>query len=44
MKKILFLIPLLIFPISSLFAEKAEETVKEQLYLDEIDLKLTLDG
>jgi len=43
MKKVLFLIPLLLFSINTLFAEKVEKTVPEQLPIEELNLKSMLD-
>jgi len=43
MKKVLFLIPLLLFSMGSLFAEKVEETALEQLPIEELNLKSMLD-
>ncbi|MFQ5714926.1 MAG: hypothetical protein ACE5GU_12920 [Candidatus Scalinduaceae bacterium] len=44
MKKVLFLIPLLLFSMGSLFADKVEKTAPEQLPIDTIHLKSMLDG
>jgi hypothetical protein len=43
MKKILFLIPLLLFSLGSLFADEAEKTVPEHLPVVELHLKSMLD-
>ena len=40
MKKVLFLIPLLLFSMGSLFADETEKTVPEQLPIEELNLKL----
>jgi hypothetical protein len=44
MKKVLFLIILLLFSMDSLFAEEVGKTVQELLPIEELDLKLMLDG